>query len=67
MASEFDLTKSLYKLVIRRLQDQWRSKGQVGGTSGSTRLVAQALGAHQHPFCSHLKTRFKQKFTTKNA
>jgi len=30
---------------------QWRSKG----ASGGTRPGAQALGAHQHAFCSHLK------------
>jgi len=29
----------------------WQGGGQVGGT----RPEAQALGAHQHTFCSHLK------------
>jgi len=38
-----------------------------GGASGGTRPGAQALGAHQHAFCSHLKTRFKQKFRSKYA
>jgi len=37
------------------------------GTSGCTRPGEQALGAHQHTFCSHLKTRFKQKFRPKYA
>jgi len=37
---------------------QWRSKGR-GGASGGTRPGAKALGAHQHAFCSHLKTRLK--------
>jgi len=40
----------------------WRSKG---GASGGTRPDTQALGAHQHTFCSHLKTHFKQKFRPK--
>jgi len=31
------------------VENQWRSKGR-----------GQA-GAHQHTFCNHLKTRFKQK------
>jgi len=31
-----------------------RSKGR-GGASGCTRPAAQALGAHHHTFCSHLK------------
>jgi len=34
---------------------QWRSKG---GASGGMRPGAQALRAHQHTFCKHLKTRF---------
>jgi len=33
-----------------------------GVASGATRPGAQALGAHQHTFCSHLKMHFKQKF-----
>jgi len=44
---------------------QWRSKreGASGGkgegeSGGGTRPRAQALGAHQETFCSHLKTRF---------
>jgi len=41
------------------LCEQWRSRGEA---SGSTRPGAQALAAHQYTFCSHLKTRFKQKF-----
>jgi len=41
------------------------AKGE--GTSGGKRPGAQALGAHQHTFCSHLKTRFKQKFRPKYA
>jgi len=33
------------------------------GASGGTCPGVQALGAHQHAFCSNLKTRFiKQKF-----
>jgi len=36
-----------------------------GGASGGTRPGAQALGTHQHTFCKHLKTRFKQKFRPK--
>jgi len=32
-----------------------------GGASGGSRPGVQVLGAHQHTFCSHLKTRFKQK------
>jgi len=35
--------------------------------SGGTRLGAQVLGTHQHTFCSHLKTRFKQKFRPNHA
>jgi len=31
------------------------------GENGGTRPGAHDLGAHQHTFCSHLKTRFKQK------
>jgi len=30
------------------------------GASGGTRPGTQALGAHHHAFCSHLKTRLKQ-------
>jgi len=40
---------------------QWRNKEARGGT----RPGAQALGAHQHIFISHLKTRFKQKLKPK--
>jgi len=43
---------------------QWRSNGG-GGASRGTHPGAQALGAHQHTFCSHLKTRLKQKFIPK--
>jgi len=39
----------------------------VRGASGGTRPGAQALGAHQHTFCKHLKTRFKQIFIPKCA
>jgi len=39
---------------------QWRSKGEQVARPG-----AQALGAHQHAFCSHLNTRFEQKFRPK--
>jgi len=38
-----------------------------GGGKWGTRLGAQALEAHQHAFCTHLKTRFKQKFIPKYA
>jgi len=38
-----------------------------GGASGGTRPGAQALGAHQHSFCSPLKTRFKHKFRSNYA
>jgi len=42
--------------------------GEAGeGASEGTRPGAQALGAHQHTFCSHFKTRFKQKFRPKYA
>jgi len=41
--------------------------GVARGESGSTRPGVQALRAHLHTFCSNLKTRFKQKFRTKNA
>jgi len=41
---------------------QWCIIEGGGRASGGTRLGAQALGALQHAFCSHLKTRFKQKF-----
>jgi len=37
------------------------TSGVARGASGGTRPGAQALGAHQHTFCSHSKTRFKQK------
>jgi len=30
------------------------------GASGGTRPESQALGAHQHTYCSHLKHVFKQ-------
>jgi len=33
-----------------------------GGASEGTRPGTPALEAHQHTFCSHLKTHFKQKF-----
>jgi len=32
------------------------------GASGGTRPGAQALGSHQHTFCSQLQTHLKQKF-----
>jgi len=41
-----------------------RVKGS-GVASGGTCPGAQALGAHRHTFCSHLKTRFEQKFRPK--
>jgi len=41
--------------------------GGGGGASRGTRPGAQALGAHQHTFCSHLKTRFKQKIRLEHA
>jgi len=36
-------------------------RGKWGHALGAG-LGAQALGAHQHVLCSHLKTHFKQKF-----
>jgi len=42
--------------------EQWRSKG---GAIAGTCPGAQAFGAHQHAFCSHLNTRFKQIFRLK--
>jgi len=44
-----------------------RSGGAREGASGDTHPGAQALGAHQHTFCCHLKTCFKQKFRPKYA
>jgi len=44
-----------------------RTSGAARGASGGTRFGAQALGAHQYTLCSHLKTRFKQKFLPKYA
>jgi len=38
-------------------------RGQVGVRA----LGREALGAHKHTFCSHLKTHFKQKFIPKYA
>jgi len=38
-----------------------------GGVNWGTCPGAQALGAHQHTFCSYLETRFKQKFRPKYA
>jgi len=38
-----------------------------GGSNGSRRPGAQALGKHQDAFYSYLKTRFKKKFKPKNA
>jgi len=43
--------------IIAMTSSRWRSKGGMWGT----RPGAQALGAHQHTFCSRLKTRVKQK------
>jgi len=40
---------------------------QQGGPSEVTSPGAQVLGAHQHTFCSHFKTRFKQKLKPKYA
>jgi len=48
--------------IVTQKQEQWRSNEQRGGASGGTCPIAQALGTHQHTFCSHLKMRFKQKF-----
>jgi len=36
--------------------------GVARGTSGGMRPGAQALGAHQHTFCSHFKAHFLQSF-----
>jgi len=44
-----------------------KSSGVARGASGGTHPGAQALGAHQHTFCSHLKSHFKQKFRQKYA
>jgi len=46
---------------------QWSIKGGGGGKGEGTPPGGQALGAHQHYFCSHLKPRFKQKFRPKHA
>jgi len=43
------------------------NSGVAKGASGGTRSGAQALGAHQHTFCSYLEMRFKQKFRPKHA
>jgi len=41
------------------------NSGVEGGGGGH--LGAEALGAHQHTFCNHFKTCFKQKFRPKYA
>jgi len=59
-----DTSKAVNYLVKYPLiKNLWRSRG----ASAGTHLGAQALGAHQYTFCSHLKTRFKQKFGLKYA
>jgi len=44
------------------LENQWRSRGGKRGQMGLHAIPGAGLGAHQHTFCSHLNTRFKQKF-----
>jgi len=56
--------------VGARALGEGKGEGKVGQcskerASGGTRPGAQALGAHQHTFYSHFKTRFKQKFRQK--
>jgi len=52
-----------YLKVLRNEQKLTGStSGVARGASGGTRP-----GAHQHSFCNHLKTHFKQKFMLKNA
>jgi len=47
------------------LRPQVPSSYASGVASGGTSPGAQVLGAHQHTFCSHSKTRFKEKFRPK--
>jgi len=49
---------NIYQLQICR----WMYLQRCSGVARGGPLGAQALGAHQHAFCSHLNTRFEQKF-----
>jgi len=54
-------------LILDRNLNQSMPKMLIFCKNCKNRPGAQALGAHQHTFCSHLKTRFKQKFRPKCA